>query len=192
MSVLRPIRLSRLRRRLTYANVIATVALFFGLTGASMAGVKYLANGDPAGGDLSGTYPNPTIAAGKITSEKFASDAKAPDADRLDGNDSSDFPRIIAAGTATVAVDDVTLSVGSCRGAIEKPPGIRLTDLVVGSPTGLFFPFGTGSGLVVSEEIRLDSIAQEPLILLSICNVGPDGSFESLPAGTGIRYMVLR
>jgi hypothetical protein len=67
----------------------------------------------------------------------------------------------------------------------------KLTDLVVGSPVGLIFPFGTsGTGLVVSEEILLDPFAQEPLIELSICNLGDH--VESLRAGTGIRYMVLR
>jgi hypothetical protein len=83
--------LSRLRRRLSYANVMATLAFFFALTGASAAGVKYIANGDPAGGDLAGTYPNPTIAAGAITSAAFAPTAKAPDADKLDGIDSGQF-----------------------------------------------------------------------------------------------------
>jgi hypothetical protein len=66
-----------LRRRLSYANVIATLAFFFALTGASMAGVKYLANGDPAGGVLAGTYPSPT----------FASNATAPNAGKLGGQD---------------------------------------------------------------------------------------------------------
>jgi hypothetical protein len=39
--------------------VIACVALFLALAGASFAANKYIASGDPAGGDLSGTYPNP-------------------------------------------------------------------------------------------------------------------------------------
>jgi hypothetical protein len=97
-------KLTGLRRRLTYANVIATLALFFALTGGAMAGVKYLVAADtiPATSDLAGsTYGNPQIAAGKVTSDKIAngaitsskfdSSALAPNADKLDGLDSSAF-----------------------------------------------------------------------------------------------------
>jgi hypothetical protein len=67
-----------LRGRLSYANVMATVAFFFALTGASMAGVKYLAAGDviPASSDLAGsTYGNPLITAGKVATGKLADGA---------------------------------------------------------------------------------------------------------------------
>ena len=93
-----------LRGRLSYANVMATLAFFFALTGAATAGVKYLSASDPipSTSDLGGsTYGNPLIGAGKvtsgkiadgaITSAKFDSSALAPNADKLDGIDSSQF-----------------------------------------------------------------------------------------------------
>jgi hypothetical protein len=93
-----------LRGRLSYANVMATLAFFFALTGGAMAGAKYITTSDtiPSTSDLAGsTYGNPLIAAGKvtsskiadgaITSSKFDAAAKAPNADLLDGIDSSQF-----------------------------------------------------------------------------------------------------
>jgi hypothetical protein len=71
-------RFKGLRRRLSYANVMATLAFFFALTGAATAGVKYIVATDsiPATSDLGGsTYGNPQIAAGKVTNGKIADGA---------------------------------------------------------------------------------------------------------------------
>ena len=91
---MRILRFQGLRGRLSYANVMATLAFFFALTGGALAAAPYIVASDviPATSDLAGsTYRNPLIANGKITSAKFAPTAKAPDADKLDGTDSTQF-----------------------------------------------------------------------------------------------------
>ena len=84
-------------------NVIAYIALFFALSGGAVAANNALKQGDAAGGDLTGTYPNPTIGVGKVDSAKVANDSltgtdidestlgKVGDADTLDGIDSTGF-----------------------------------------------------------------------------------------------------
>jgi hypothetical protein len=82
---------------------MATLAFFFALTGGAVAATGALKATDPiTAGDLAGsTYGTPIIADGAITSAKFASTAKAPDANTLDGIDSTQFLSGYGAGEGT-------------------------------------------------------------------------------------------
>jgi hypothetical protein len=82
-------------------NVVGYVALFFALSGTALGANAAINVGDPARGDLTGTYPNPAIAAGKVDSAKVADQSltgadidestlgTVGDADTLDGLDAT-------------------------------------------------------------------------------------------------------
>src|SRR5262245_27540692 len=141
-----------MKGRLSYANVMATLAFFFALAGgAAAAGAKYLTGSDAIPvksdvtgiySDLTGTYGNPLIGDGKVTTPKLADGAvtsakfdplaTTPNSNRLNGKDSTACPNIVARGeTPSVYAGDV-FNPGVC--ATE---GVRVvaadpaTDLVL-------------------------------------------------------------
>ena len=96
-------------------NVVAYLALFFALSGSAVAAGQLMRQGDPAGGDLAGFYPDPTIAPNAVGTNEVdgsltgadvsdtgggtltgadileSSLGKVGDADTLDGQNSTDF-----------------------------------------------------------------------------------------------------
>jgi hypothetical protein len=105
-----------MRRRLTYANVVATLALFMALSGGSYAAIRVgsgsivnnsvrtqdLKNNEIRGRDIrnrtiqGGDLANNTIRGQQVRESTLS---KVPDADKLDGADSSSFRLSCPAGT---------------------------------------------------------------------------------------------
>ena len=159
--------LRSLRGRLSYANVMATLAFFFALTGGAMAGAKYLTASDPiTAGDLAGSnYGTPVIADGAITSAKFASTAKAPDANTLDGIDSTQFLSALSGGSSA----DSTVSVpagGQATAHSWCPAGKQPLG-------GGYFVFTDPSALrTVAATFAVDDVTGAPGFQVTMANEG--------------------
>ena len=161
-------RFQGLRGRLSYANVMATLAFFFALTGGAMATGKYLTANDPiTAGDLAGsTYGTPVIAAGTITSSQFAPTAKAPDADTLDGIDSTQFLHGYVGGTSTNST--LTVAAGT-QGTADSwcPAGTRPLG-------GGYFTFTEGASALrtVAASFAVNDVTGAPGFQVTMANEG--------------------
>jgi hypothetical protein len=127
----------RLRRQVTYANVMATLAVFIALGGSSYAALNLTGRDIRDGSLTSRELKRNTLGGTRIKESRLGKVRRARNADRLDGLSAGRF--LVRCPRATMPVSDVCvetaprpaapyrIAAGTCEG-VDRPatPGRRL------------------------------------------------------------------
>jgi hypothetical protein len=146
-----------------------------------------------AGGDLTGNYPAPTIAAGKVTTADFAAGAQAPDAAKLGGVPASGYAQAKAFGLQGAstgfgpfqfgAMPDVGVINESCSGASVATFSFTNTnnadpeDVWIDNGGTVTLASSLGAGQTTST-VTVPASVRQALSFLVTGRGGPSGEFH--------------
>ena len=182
----RPAVLSKLRARLTYANVMATIAVFVALGGSSYAAVTLKKNSVKSRNIAKNAVTSPKVKNGSLLSRDFKTGQlpAGPQGPKGDKGDQGDRAQVIGTDiTGTISEPAGAVAAHSCLSADVTVAGAQVGDV----PVMAFIGGASAPGGLTFQPVKVTSPDN---MTLRLCNPMPTAS--SAFTDVGVRIITFR